>query len=107
MSESIVPDFEHMDLKPNQTLVFGYSDDLIEFRGATYDEVDCFDAASVLLTFSNGTVLKVVYGMIWSITVVSGEATVVYRANEDDDDHYTDAVIVDGSLVSSKINDRK
>lgn len=39
-------------------IVFGASDDLIEFRGAIYDEADCFDGGTIFLTRDNSNQLS-------------------------------------------------
>lgn len=57
-------------------VIYGASDDLLEFDGPIYDEVDCYDAGTQRLTFSTGVVLEVELlpgddGGIWTITVVS------------------------------------
>ncbi len=38
-------------------IVYGYSDDNMEFDGAIYDEVGCFDGGTAYLTFEDGVLL--------------------------------------------------
>lgn len=60
------------------TTVFGSSDDLIEFEGDLYGEVNCYgtddNEKGVLVMFSDGTLLDVGYckhhSGIWGIKVV-------------------------------------
>ena len=61
------------------TIVYGASDDLIEFEGDIYGEVSAYgtddeDSKGVLLMFSDGTILKAKYGKnnegIWEIQAV-------------------------------------
>lgn len=55
-------------------VVYGASDDLLEFRGPITDELDCWDAGVQRLTFSTGVVLEVELGPdepLWAVRVVS------------------------------------
>jgi hypothetical protein len=54
-------------------VVHGGSDDLLEFSGPIYEEVDCWNAGVQRLTFSTGVVLEIEYGRVgdwWSISLV-------------------------------------
>ena len=57
------------------TKVYGASDDLIEFEGDVYGEVNHYSDQPVRVTMSDGTVLKVRYGKpghgaVWSVALV-------------------------------------
>ncbi|MCP4678080.1 MAG: hypothetical protein GY854_21715 [Deltaproteobacteria bacterium] len=62
-----------------ETKIYGASDDLIEFGGDIYGEVDCYGTDDrehgVLVLCSDGTVLEVKYGKadqaIWGIQVIA------------------------------------
>lgn len=60
------------------TKVYGASDDLIEFEGDVYGEVDFYsgsdDASPALIVFSDGTLLTVNYGKselgVWEVKLL-------------------------------------
>lgn len=87
--------------KGEGTVVYGASDDLIEFEGDVYGEVGAYgtddeDGKPVLLIFSDGTLLKVKYGKndeaLWGIELVK-KGTLFDRievCEEENDAGYTD-----------------
>lgn len=48
--QEITPDEEKQAKENNLVVVFGASDDLMEFRGAIHDEFDCYGGRTVYLT---------------------------------------------------------
>lgn len=84
--------------------ITGYSDDLIEIEGTIEEELVALHdgAEGDLLTFSDGTVLRINYskGGIWRITLVAqGSAVMTKDENpEDDDDRYSDVVTLEGDI---------
>lgn len=61
------------------TKIYGASDDLVEFDGDVYGEVDCFGTDSqehgVMVICSDGTLLEVKYGKadmaVWGVTLIN------------------------------------
>lgn len=85
--------------------ISGHSDDLIEIEGDISDELSAThdsDDQGDLLTFSDGTVLRVIYNDngIWRITLVAQGSTVMTKDEnpEDDDDRYSDIVTLEGDI---------
>ena len=63
----ITPFEEQRAKELGYVIVFGYSDDCAEFRGAIYDEIDCFDGGRVFE--ENGKYIDAVWcegGYTWS-----------------------------------------
>lgn len=79
--------------------VYGASDDLIEVEGAIREEFNALsEDDGSLLAFSNGVVLRVVYGDagVWRITPVCGASRVnITLAPEDDEDNYSDRAVME------------
>jgi len=87
-----------MNERTKGTVLYGASDDLIEFEGDVYDEVGFYNSGDeekpALVVFSDGTLATIAYGKadlaIWSITVINKGALfdrVETCENEDDDRH--------------------
>lgn len=53
----LTQDQERIAKENNLIVVFGYSDDNMEFRGALYDEVGCYEGGSAFIT-TNGELLQ-------------------------------------------------
>lgn len=85
--------------------VFGASDDLVEIEGGIREEFpyDDNDGDGMLLAFSDGTVLRIMYSTtgVWRISPAqAGSAPLqIDQAPEDDDDHYTDRATLDGTIA--------
>lgn len=76
------------------TVVYGYSDDLIEIEGPLTEELSARDHEDGdILAFSTGVVLRVRYDNdgVWRITPLSGaDQVTIEQAPADDDDNYSD-----------------
>lgn len=88
--------------------IYGASDDLIEVDGDICEEFnalgDSFEGGGDggLLAFSDGTILKVIYGDegIWRISpIVHGLADYSINQGTDMDDDYTDRVTLTGEFA--------
>jgi len=84
--------------------VYGASDDLIEVDGDIREEFGWYpsdDDKPALLAFSDGTVLRIVFGEagIWRITPAArGTATLTVEQAAEDDDSGTDKATLDGDV---------
>jgi hypothetical protein len=82
--------------------VYGASDDLIEIRGAIYEEFNPgYDDGISYLGFSDGTVLSVQYGQdgIWRINrMMEGIATYEKTEGRTEPDEGTDTVTLTGDI---------
>ena len=85
--------------------VYGSSDDLIEIEGNITKEFDASYDKDVndYLFFSDGTVLKIVYGEddkpFWNIRVlVQGECILNHKKATDEDSDYSDVVTINGNI---------
>lgn len=85
--------------------VYGSSDDLIEVEGDITEEYGHYspdESEAVLLAFSDGTVLRVIYGDngVWRITPeCRGSAEYCKdEAPADDEDNYSDRVTLKGDV---------
>lgn len=78
--------------------VYGASDDLIEIEGDISEEFQAYGDDDQFLSFSNGEVWRVKYTNegIWRFTPVCsvGDSVYEFQATEDDEDNYSDIVIV-------------
>lgn len=82
------------------TIVYGASDDLIEFDGEFTGEVGCYGTDDkehgVLVVLSDGTLLEVKYGKndagIWEIKLVKAGALFIgiEQCDSEDDDPHSD-----------------
>ena len=80
--------------------VCGASDDVIEVDGDIYEEFLHQGEGPALLAFSDGTVLRVVYGQegVWRITPVAmGTAELAHVFGQQDREH-TDKATLDGDI---------
>jgi hypothetical protein len=80
--------------------VYGASDDLIEVDGDIREEFSHYGDDAALLAFSDGTILRVLYGTdgIWRITpVATGSAQLTHVFGQDDREH-TDKATLDGDV---------
>lgn len=83
--------------------IYGYSDDLIEVEGDIEDEFSYKDDdKGDVLSFSNGTVLRIEYSSdgLWKIVALAGaeHVTVEYSAIDAESSEYSDRVMVDGDI---------
>lgn len=84
--------------------IYGGSDDLIEIEGDLTEEfnIGAGDQQPKLLAFSDGTLLRIVYGDegIWRITpLVRGSAVYTKEFEATDaDGEYSDVVTLDGDI---------
>jgi hypothetical protein len=85
-----------------ELIIYGASDDLIEFSGAIYEEFAVYapeiDDDPVILAVSDGSLFRVRYDEdgIWRFTpVVIGSSTVTIDQGRDDRDH-TDRITLVG-----------
>lgn len=88
--------------------VFGSSDDLIEFRGALYDEFNAIDTDSdpAIIGFSDGTLVEARYvNGTWGFRPIKyGKATIEVRKSGDVGDefpeasHYTGVLELEGDI---------
>ena len=53
----ITPDIQHGLINSDLVVVYGYSDDNMEFRGAIDDEVSCYNGGTAKLSHINGLLL--------------------------------------------------
>ncbi len=82
--------------------ICGASDDLIEVSGDIYEEFGYSgDKAGDLLAFSDGTLLRICFGLVWRITVVRAGAAglTIVAAPEDDEDNYSDVATLTGDIT--------
>lgn len=87
-----------------EIIVYGASDDLVELDGYIREEFSYGDEeAGDLLTFSDGTILRVLYTAsgVWRITpVVDGSAELtIKQAPEDDEENYSDRATLTGDIA--------
>jgi len=87
------------------TTIYGTSDDLLEIEGDIREEINVLAFTDtddgVLLAFSNGIVLRVVYDKdgIWRIRPLSGSSRVTIEiCPGDDENNYTDRAIIEESV---------
>jgi hypothetical protein len=85
--------------------IHGESDDLIEIEGDIHQEfnIPLDDDESIILAFSDGTLLKIQFDGCWRITRIhAGLATYnkIYEAISPDDDKYSDEVELTGHSIS-------
>jgi hypothetical protein len=92
-----------------KTLMFGYSDDNVEFRGNIRDEVSSWDTGQIVV-FSNGLTAYINYApqekAIWKITVVSSYGKFeIKHIGEDDTEKieeeyvsYSDCLIIEDEI---------
>lgn len=81
--------------------VYGASDDLIEIEGDIREEFQWYGGEPAILGFSDGTLLSIQWGRTWRIDrIARGYNTKisVERADEDDDDKYTDRATIDADI---------
>lgn len=84
--------------------IYGISDDLIEIEGAIDEEFtyDDNDGEGMLIAFSDGTVLRVIYSSsgVWRISPVQIGTTPlsIDQAPEDDEDNYSDGATLGGMI---------
>lgn len=83
------------------TLVYGYSDDWIEFEGLIYDEVGAWEETKHF-TFEDGTEIEVKYGDennkgIWKIKVTKTGSANSYMIEcfDEEDDLYSDLFVIE------------
>lgn len=90
--------------KTKGTMIYGASDDLVEFEGEFNGEVGCYGTddreRGVLVVFNEGTILEAKYGKfdkaIWGITV-RHQGTLFDRrdeatADDEDSEYHSDRV---------------
>jgi hypothetical protein len=93
--------------------VYGASDDLVELTGAIYDEFGCFATRGGILTFNEGTKLRINYGPdgtgCWRIErIAEGSASYTHTpADGEDTDNYSDRVTLRGDLRSVRFRKAK
>lgn len=83
--------------------IFGASDDLIEVEGDISEEFNLAnDESPCYLAFSDGTVLKIVYGKdgIWTIRKIAHGTTIatLIQCTGEDDSIYSDTMTLDGNI---------
>ena len=93
--------------------VYGCSDDLIEIVNSKYDdEIYCY-AHEAVITFIDGTVIRVGYGKgsagIWKITIEkAGPAEKHLKVcNREREDFYSDLFEIDSEIVSHELVDMR
>lgn len=81
------------------TVLYGYSDDLIELEGDIREEFNPVGDDGDLIVFSTGTVLRIEYGTggVWRITHVAGPTVPIEQCAEDDEDVYSDRATIEGA----------
>lgn len=97
-----------------QTIVQGYSDDLVSIEGSIVEEFNAIgglvdingeDSDGGILGFSNGMVFRIEYGKtgVWRITPVAIPTElhgnyIIKQAPENNADNYSDCLIIDGDV---------
>jgi hypothetical protein len=90
-----------MTISPNQTVVYGASDDLIEIEGSIREEFYATEKVhddGDLLAFSNGVVLRVRYDTdgVWRLSLVAGTGVKIEQAPANDEDgNYSDTATLE------------
>lgn len=90
--------------------VYGYSDDLVEVKGASYpnNEIDCYNS-DVRIRFTDGTTIRVGFPKkdlsVWWIEVEEqGTAKQVLEVGEDEyADIYSDIFYIDAEVKSHRV----
>lgn len=82
--------------------LYGHSDDCIELDGDIHEEWEADDSDGDLISFSDGTVLRITYtdDGVWRIVPVAvGTAVVeIVHAPEDDEKDYSDKATIRGDI---------
>ena len=82
--------------------VCGYSDDLVSIGGDIRHEIDALDVESTKLSFSEGTVLTVVYDAdgCWRVNRIEEGTAKMEKVEADgaDTDNYSDRVTITGDI---------
>ena len=89
--------------------VSGYSDDIvvIENGGIFDNEIGSFEQDTVI-TFADGTVLRMTYDGTWKAVVEThGTANYMIHSLIDDDDYYSDEFMIDTDYIVSTKQERK
>jgi len=92
--------------------VYGASDDLIEFRGDIYDEIDCYDEVKKI-RFDDGTIIEVGYEKvidgepmaIWGIKVLTQGSAFkeLQECTDEEADIYSDVLVLGDGVKSYEI----
>lgn len=96
-----------------EVIVYGASDDLVEFEGAVYDEIGAWQADDKRFVFNDGTEIAATFDQQgqWRLRVVNlaSDATVTHVPSREDDglepdEHdcpgYSDKLVFDGTMTA-------
>ncbi len=79
--------------------VSGYSDDIVEFSGDVYDEIDSYNE-DTLIEFNDGTVLRMSYEGHWAATVErEGSADYSIAKLIQNNDYYSDVFRIETDKI--------
>lgn len=86
-----------------KTFIYGYSDDLIEFEGAFYDEIDSYDKTKTIKC-SDGTQFALRYNGDWKVeNLVKGSLFDRVVESVGDDTKHSDPEVVKYSSYSDVV----